>query len=387
MPERSQTSMPVRSSGRRPRGVGGSVLPMLLLLWPMICPGPRVAAADAALPGDGNAGGGFKRAATWTPPTSEAIDHRINGWIQGRPEQLLRDQLGEAWRQGGAGDRDTPLDRIFRIFMAADPRCVGLRDAVAGGSPAAVAEAAGWLLDGDDAASTDERFLRETVSLWLGRELVRRQRFDEALPWLGGLDVETSVDPVSLLFYQAACEHWLLRIEPALASLDRLLEREEEIPVRYARLARMLRVDLEPLEEDSLDHIARRMRDVTRRLDLGHAGNRVRGVQDEVVAALDKLIKKLEDQQNQNQSGGGGGAAGNGGNGSPMDDSRIAGGRGPGEVTKKDIGEGDGWGNLPPQQRDEALQQIGRDFPAHYREAIEHYFKRLAAGERGAENR
>lgn len=387
MPERFQKSMPVRCSGRRLRAGGGRVLLLLLLLGPMIVPGPCAAAADAASPGDGNAGGEFKRAATWTLPPSEEIDRRMNGWIQGRPEQLLRERLGAAWRQGGAGDRDTQLDRIFQIFTVADPRCVGLRDAVVGGSPAAVSEAAAWLRDGDDAVAADERFLRETVSLWLGRELVRRQRFDEALPWLGGLDVGTSVDPVSLLFYRAACEHWLLRIEPALASIDRLLEREEEIPVRYARLARMLRVDLEPLEEDSLDHIARRMRDITRRLDLGHAGNRVRGVQDQVVAALDKLIEKLEDQQNQNQSGGGGGAAGNGGNGSPMDDSRIAGGRGPGEVTKKDIGEGDGWGNLPPQQRDEALQQIGRDFPAHYREAIEHYFKRLAAGERGAENR
>ena len=28
-----------------------------------------------------------------------------------------------------------------------------------------------------------------------------------------------------------------------------------------------------------------------------------------------------------------------------------------------------------------ALQQIGREYPAHYREAIEQYFKRLATGE------
>ena len=63
-----------------------------------------------------------------------------------------------------------------------------------------------------------------------------------------------------------------------------------------------------------------------------------------------------------------------------MDDSRLADGKGPGEVTRRDLGDTDGWGNLPPHQRDEALQQIGREFPAHYREAIEQYFKRLAAG-------
>ena len=63
-----------------------------------------------------------------------------------------------------------------------------------------------------------------------------------------------------------------------------------------------------------------------------------------------------------------------------MDDSRIAGGKGPGEVQSRDLGDGEGWGDLPPHQREEALQQIGREFPPHYREAIEQYFKRLASG-------
>ena len=36
-------------------------------------------------------------------------------------------------------------------------------------------------------------------------------------------------------------------------------------------------------------------------------------------------------------------------------------------------------------EREQALQQIGREFPAHYREAIEQYFKRLAAGEQVTE--
>ena len=61
-----------------------------------------------------------------------------------------------------------------------------------------------------------------------------------------------------------------------------------------------------------------------------------------------------------------------------MPDSQIAGGKGPGKVAKKFIGDKSGWGNLPPKERDEALQQIGREFPSHYREVIEQYFKRLA---------
>jgi len=34
---------------------------------------------------------------------------------------------------------------------------------------------------------------------------------------------------------------------------------------------------------------------------------------------------------------------------------------------------------LPPKQREEALQQLGKDFPAHYRAAIEQYFRRIAS--------
>ncbi len=56
----------------------------------------------------------------------------------------------------------------------------------------------------------------------------------------------------------------------------------------------------------------------------------------------------------------------------------MLGGKGPGNVTKKDIGDGAGWGNLPPKEREEAMQQIGRDFPSHYRDVIEQYFRRLA---------
>ena len=52
--------------------------------------------------------------------------------------------------------------------------------------------------------------------------------------------------------------------------------------------------------------------------------------------------------------------------------------RGKGEVDQKNIGKKDGWGNLPAKDRQEVLQQIGRELPAHFRETIEEYFKRLA---------
>ena len=106
------------------------------------------------------------------------------------------------------------------------------------------------------------------------------------------------VDPTSLLFYQSVCHHWMLHKTEGLATITKLLEQRKTIPRRYEQLAEMMQADLNGLEDDSLDHISRRMNDVTRRLDFGHAGKKVRGVEDGIVASLDKLIKQMEDMAN-----------------------------------------------------------------------------------------
>jgi hypothetical protein len=59
----------------------------------------------------------------------------------------------------------------------------------------------------------------------------------------------------------------------------------------------------------------------------------------------------------------------------------LPGGRAPGQVTPKKFSNKGEWGDLPPKEREEAVQQIGRDFPSHYRDAIEQYFRRLAEEE------
>ena len=182
------------------------------------------------------------------------------------------------------------------------------------------------------------------------------------------------VAPASLLFHQSVVYHALLNKESGLKSIDVLLQGADASPRRYVALAQLMQDDLIGLEEDTLDHVARRMEDIRRRLDLGRAGPKVRKVEKGVIESLDKLIKKLEDEQQQSGSD----SAGNQST-SPAEQSRLAGGQGAGDVTKKNIGSKSGWGDLPPKEREEAMQQIGRDFPAHYRDAIEQYFRRLAA--------
>lgn len=321
------------------------------------------------------------RQPSWSLPAAADVRQAALEWLASRSgdgavsadaETRVRATWEAALTPGGGTD---PLDAVMATIAAAEPRAVAVQQAVEDGRPPIA-----WL----DEPGTP-LFVRDAVKLWLGRELVRRDRFDEALPLLIGIDVATAVDPAALLFHRAACQHWLLDTTGAAGSLDVLLEREAEIPVRYARVARLLQADIEKLREDSLDHIARRMKDLTRRLDQGRAGPATRQVQEGVVASLDKLIERIEEQQQRQQgqqaAGAGGGGAGQGSGGKPQEDSRPAGGRGPGDVQPRDLGSGEGWGNLPPHERERVLQQIGREFPPHYREAIEHYFKRLAAGE------
>jgi hypothetical protein len=341
----------------------GLAVGIVTLLWP---------AAGSAVEAE------FAREASWSIPSPQDIREQTLGWLEisslpAAADDAVMNRARAPW--DAAEPPADPLEAVMDSISQLDPRAAALRAAPLGQVDAALA----WL----DEPSVDP-FQRDAVKLWLGRHLVRERRFDEAVPLLAGLDVATAVDPATLLFHRAACAHWLLDTEAALEGLDRLLERADSIPVRYERLARLMRRDIADLEEESLGHIARRMRDVTRRLDLGRAGPATRQVQDGVVTSLDRLIEQLEQQQQQPQQGQGG--AGSGGSGSgggparPMDDSRIAGGRGAGEVKSRDLGRDDTWGALPPHAREEALQQIGREFPPHYRDVIERYFKRLAAG-------
>jgi hypothetical protein len=324
------------------------------------------------------------RRASWSLPEWGAVRGRLLDWWAGHPGgDTAAEAAAESFWPADEPPADDGIDRLDRAVATMallDTRAASILAHSA--DPSSADDA--WLRE---AATTDdpvERGLREILRLYQGRQLVRHGYFESGLDLLGGLEVESSLDPAALLFHRAACEHWLLRVEPGLETLDRLLERSGEIPVRYEMLARLMREDLAGLEDDSLDHIARRMRDITRRLDFGHAGPRTREIQDGVIDSLDKLIAKLEQQQQQQQSQSAGAGGGSGGSGSrPMDDSRPAGGRGPGEVARRDLDEGEAWGDLPPREREEALQQIGREFPPHYREAIEQYFKRLASGDSG----
>jgi hypothetical protein len=225
-------------------------------------------------------------------------------------------------------------------------------------------------------------FVKDHLRLLAGRWLAQHAYYDEALEHLEGLDPNSLVDPATLLFYRASAHHQLLQKEECLTTVSELLENETALPQRFRSLAKLMQADLQPLQADSLDETSRLMESVERRLAHARAGKRVRDEEDAVVAKLDKLIEDLEkqrqEQQKQQQSGGASTAPPS----KPMQDSQAAGGKGPGNVDPKKIQSLGAWGNIPPKQRQEALQNLSRDLPAHYREVVEEYFRKLASEEK-----
>ncbi len=311
---------------------------------------------------------------SWHPPQVADVKIQAIAWMEKNVADIaLRGRaLGVVNTIGDRANGSELLDHLSEAFATVDPNVAKLVEICSHPRTRQVLPVFAWLTD----AKTSP-LLAANMRLYYGRWLVQGQWFDEALEQLGGLKPADVVAPAELLFYQSVAYYRMLNKEQGLKVINELLDGAETSPRRYIALAYLMQADLSSLEEETLDHIARRMGDVQRRLDLGRAGPKVRKVEDGVIESLDKMIKKMEDEQNKQNQGGANALKSS----RPAQDSTPAGGKAPGDVAKKDIGHKSGWGDMPPKQREEALQQMGRDFPPHYRDAIEEYFRKLAAEE------
>ncbi|MEZ6070967.1 MAG: hypothetical protein R3C10_12005 [Pirellulales bacterium] len=166
--------------------------------------------------------------------------------------------------------------------------------------------------------------------------------------------------------------------ERARDEINALLTRFHSLPERYDAVATLLQHDLAEAQQGSLDEVARRMRDVRRRLAFNRSGNTVQEAEDRVVSELDRLIEEMEEQQRNQQSSSSSSAGSQQPGGTPAQDSQLLGGNGPGNVAPRNFDDTDNWGNLSAKQREEALQSLSKDLPAHYRSAVEQYFRTLA---------
>ncbi|MCC6494425.1 MAG: hypothetical protein IT424_15550 [Pirellulales bacterium] len=312
---------------------------------------------------------------SWRPPAYGAVRQQVLDWAESAelPQEDV-DAISAQWPADEPTDGGPAalLDRAAQSFAAGHPQAAELVERCAAAYRGPAAPDARWL-----AGPGIPPLVRANLRLFYARWLAQYGLYDEVLDQLADLRPADVVDPAALLFYQMAAYQQLVQPEQARAALAQLMENEAALPRRFLEVAQLVERDLSALEDESLDHIARRMRDIRRRLDYGRAGPQVQAVEQGVLESLDKKIEELQKQQQQQQSA----AAASGGSSQasrPMEDSRPADLKAPMKVDQRDIGRQSGWGDLPPKQREQALQQIGREFPAHYRELIEDYFRELA---------
>jgi hypothetical protein len=229
--------------------------------------------------------------------------------------------------------------------------------------------------------SRENEFVNANLRLYFARYLARGRMYDEALEQFSQIDPRNVIDPATSLFYTAVSQQQLLQKTEGLATLDKLLTKTENVPVRYSSVAKLMQFELENLRQDSLDEVAALMKDVERRLDLGRGGRQVQKKEAEVIAALDYLIEKLE-QQNCNCSGScpcNGNKPSNKNQASnPAKDSMIKGATAPGNVDKKHVANKGGWGSLPEKEQAAAKQYAEKPYPPYYLKIIAEYNKKLA---------
>jgi len=312
-------------------------------------------------------------------PTPEQAKERVLAWLESAyPGDTKRKaKVEEIWKE------DLPVpDLVEKALALTDDGAAALLKACQGDDAEAAEKAV-------SAAFTPEAgvFLKANLGQAYARFLTGQKHYDEALEAYSKIALGDVIDPAGFLFYRGVCEFGLLKKAEALDTLTRLQDDVGSPPERYAALSQLMLFDLEYLNEEGLDHLSRTMADVQRRLGLNRVGEKVQEQEKEIIERLDKIIEKLEQQQSGGGGGGGGGGGSNpqGGQGSPAQDSRVMRGKGAGRVDKAGQKGASAWGNLPEKERKRMLQALGRDFPAHYRSAIEEYFRKLASEERDSE--
>ena len=312
-------------------------------------------------------------------PRPDMVQARVRDWLQSQKvsDAIKLAAVEDLWKANAAGTApaEVLLDRVVQSFaIVHQPTADFLPQMMlpAGGLTPPDAQV---LLNTKDLGA----FYQSNFRLYFSKYLVHREMYEEALETLEGVAITESVDPAGLLFYKATCQKALGLREPGLLTLEQLLKRTEGVAPRYHSVATLMQYDLGNLEEKSLDDVSNKMSDVTRRLNLARAGQKTQKVEKEIVDLLDELIKKMEDQSNGGGAGSGQGKAGKGNQSSnAAQDSRVKGSTAPGEVDKKKSKPGANWGNLGEKERAQVKNLISRDFPAHYRQTIEEYFKKLA---------
>lgn len=304
----------------------------------------------------------------------EQIKERLLQWLTlSRTDEATSKQVMELWASRDQTDgltAEQTLDHLIDSFAIADKSVAQLVESC---------RSTGTRKSLDYEGPRSDAFFRDHVTLYHARWLTQHRFYDEAISMLEVLNPENVVDPASLFFYRAVCRLRLLKPAEAGDDITLLLNNTLDVPSRFRAVAEMMQEEAKVATE-GLPQVARLMSDVQRRLDLGNSDDPVQKREDEVVAALDKLLEEMEkEKQKQQQSADG---QGQGQQNQPGQQgaaqSTIKGSTAEGNADRKDLTENGSWGMLDKQAETKARELIRQQFPPNFLDAISRYTRRIA---------
>lgn len=311
--------------------------------------------------------------------TPEAAQAQAEAWLKstGKLDQKAFDA---AWK----AEDLTVLDKVAETLKIGSPEAAKIIEASLKAEVDAPKEVPAILKD-----AKQNPFLRANLALVFARNVASARAYEEALEALDAIQPEQVVEPCTYFFHKAVAEHALIKKDKASKTIFRMLDDVADAPDRYRMLATIMLIDMQTWKKDEKDlsNIVKLMDNSERRLDLNRPGKITQDIQKKIVFRLDELIKEKEAQakggagqaNGGNCPGGGkpGSSPGSGPPTSPMQDSNIGGGAGPGNLDGKIKAYQENWGKMPEHERARAIQELTRDLPPRYQIVIENYFKSL----------
>jgi len=221
---------------------------------------------------------------------ADTVQGQVQAWLKaaGKTDAATTAQLEAIWKQA-----DRPImDRLADSFALGNADAAKLL-AEARDPQTPAPQAVPDLLKNDKQTA----FFRANLGLAYARSLNTRRVHEEALAVLKQIKAEDVVDPAAYLFNRAVAEFSMLMKDDANRTIRRLLDETGTFaPERYKAVALLMQLDMVAWKTKDLDDIARKMKDVERRLDLARGGPVTQEKQKEIIARLDEIIKKLENQ-------------------------------------------------------------------------------------------
>ena len=172
-----------------------------------------VLALAASVPADDELG----TRATWKPQTRQDVRTMIDQWLANRNlSELERLKLDTLWpSEASPASGDELLDNVAITLSLLAPETKEIVDLCRGERTSPIAPEVQLLSEG----STPE-FVRNNLRLLYGRWLVQNDLHDEAVTTLDGLELDSVVDPASLLFYRSVAHHGLLNKEKTSTAIS-----------------------------------------------------------------------------------------------------------------------------------------------------------------------